>query len=156
MQNPKCATLTRRWPDASRTSVHFTFGWADHSFWSRSEIRPNICKKRGRVHQFGTAVRQVKEGTSSVFVQSGPQQRWCAEALEWYCYLRNLQDLPADGRTPNVGSIHRAIGRSFPLEQRQNAALYLQTTKVACISWHTSPSWNFHGIRPERREMLDW
>ena len=46
------------------------------------------------------AVRRVKESTSPVLVQSGLQESWWAEAMECYCYLRNLQDLPPDGQTP--------------------------------------------------------
>ena len=41
------------------------------------------------------AVRQVKEGTSAVLLQSGSDESWWAEAMECYC-----QDLLADGQTP--------------------------------------------------------
>ena len=46
------------------------------------------------------AVRRVKEGTSAVLVQSGLQESWWAEAMGSCCYLRNVQDLAADGQTP--------------------------------------------------------
>ena len=42
----------------------------------------------------------MKEGTSSVPVQSGPQESWWAEAKECCCSLRNVQDILADGHTP--------------------------------------------------------
>ena len=45
------------------------------------------------------AVRRVKEGTSSVLVQSGLQVSWWAVAMECCCYLRNVQALIADGQT---------------------------------------------------------
>ena len=41
-----------------------------------------------------------KENTSSVMVQSGLQESWLAEALECCGYLRDVQDLLADGQTP--------------------------------------------------------
>ena len=46
------------------------------------------------------AVRRVKEGTSSVLVQSGLQESCWAQAMECYCYFQNVQDLLADGQTP--------------------------------------------------------
>ena len=46
------------------------------------------------------AVRRVKEGTSEVLLQSGLDERWWSDSLECYYYLRNIQDLLADGKTP--------------------------------------------------------
>ena len=46
------------------------------------------------------AVRRVKEGTSAVFLQSGLDNEWWADSMECYCYLRNIQDLLTDGKTP--------------------------------------------------------
>ena len=44
------------------------------------------------------AVRRVKEGTSSVLLHSGLDRKWCADSVECYCYLRNIQDVLADGQ----------------------------------------------------------
>ena len=46
------------------------------------------------------AVRRIKEGTSAVLLQSGLDENWWADSMECYCYLRNIQDLLADGKTP--------------------------------------------------------
>ena len=46
------------------------------------------------------AVRRVKEGTSAVLLQSGLDEKWWADSMECYCYLRNVQNLLADGKTP--------------------------------------------------------
>ena len=46
------------------------------------------------------AVRRVKEGTSAVLLQSGLGNEWWADSVECYCYLRNIQDLLSDGKTP--------------------------------------------------------
>ena len=46
------------------------------------------------------AVRRVKEGTSAVLLQSGLDEKWWADSMECYCYLRNIQDLLSDGKTP--------------------------------------------------------
>ena len=43
------------------------------------------------------AVRRIKEGTSAVLLQSGTDEKW-TDYMECYCYLRNVQDLLADGQ----------------------------------------------------------
>ena len=42
---------------------------------------------------------RVKEGTFAVLLQSGLDNDWWADSMECYCYLRNVQDLLADGKT---------------------------------------------------------
>ena len=48
------------------------------------------------------AVRRVKEGTSAVLSQSGLDEKCWADSMECYTYLRNIQDLLTDGKTPYV------------------------------------------------------
>ena len=55
------------------------------------------------------AVRRVKEGTSAVLLQSGLDENWWASSLECYTYLRNIQDLLSDGKTP----CERRFGKPF-------------------------------------------
>ena len=45
------------------------------------------------------AVRRVKEGISAVLSLSGLDENWWADSMECSCYLRNVQDLSANGRT---------------------------------------------------------
>ena len=45
------------------------------------------------------AKRRVKEGTSAVLLQFGLDDEWLSDSMECYCYLRNVQDLLADGKT---------------------------------------------------------
>ena len=45
-------------------------------------------------------VRRVKEGTSTVLLQSGLNESWWADSMECYTYLRNVTDLLSDGKTP--------------------------------------------------------
>ena len=49
------------------------------------------------------AVRRVKEGTSAVLLQSGLNESWWADSMECKTYLRNIQDLLSDGKTPYEG-----------------------------------------------------
>ena len=46
------------------------------------------------------AVRRVTEGTSAVLLQSGLDEKWWADSMECKTYLRNIQDLLSDGKTP--------------------------------------------------------
>ena len=45
-------------------------------------------------------VRRIQEGTFAVLLQPGPDNEWWADSMECYCYLRNIQDLLSDGKTP--------------------------------------------------------
>ena len=55
------------------------------------------------------AVRRVKGGTSAVLLQSGLDNEWWADSMECYTYLRNIQDLLSDGKTP----YERRFGETF-------------------------------------------
>ena len=55
------------------------------------------------------AVRRVKEGTSAVLLQSGLDEKWWSDSMECYTYLRNIQDLLSDGKTPYA----RRFGEPF-------------------------------------------
>ena len=41
----------------------------------------------------------VKHGTTSLLVQSGLDTSWCAEAMECFCFLKNVHDLTRSGET---------------------------------------------------------
>ena len=55
------------------------------------------------------AVRRVKEGTSAVLLESGLDENWWADTMECFTYLRNVQDLLSDGKTP----YERRFGETF-------------------------------------------
>ena len=44
----------------------------------------------------------MKEGTSAVLLQSGLDEKWWADSMECYTYLRNTQDLLSDGKRPHM------------------------------------------------------
>ena len=54
-------------------------------------------------------MRRVKEGTSAVLLQSGLDENSWADSMECYCYLRNVQDILFDGKTP----YERRFGEPF-------------------------------------------
>ena len=85
----KLKTQTSRW----------TFGRAFEGLSWKSETN-GIAER---------AVRRVKEGTSAVLLQSGLAERWWSDSVECCCYLRNIQDLLSDGKTP----YERRFGQPF-------------------------------------------
>ena len=78
------------------------------------KIFPGIIVRRHHTDQkqmglLKRAVRRVKEGTSAVLLQSGLDENWWADSMECYTYLRNVQDLLSDGKTP----YERRFGKPF-------------------------------------------
>ena len=47
-----------------------------------------------------SAVRRVREGSSVVMLQSGLNESWSANSMEWYTYVRNVTILLSHGKTP--------------------------------------------------------
>ena len=61
--------------------------------WNHRTSTPHRSDTNGTAER---AVRRVKEGTSAVLLQSGLDEKWWADSMECYCYLRNVQDLLAN------------------------------------------------------------
>ena len=75
-------------------------------FWSHRNSTPYLSETNGIAER---AVRRVEEGTSAVLLQSGLDEKWWADSMECCCYLRNVQDLLAVGKT----SYERRFGEPF-------------------------------------------
>ena len=65
--------------------------------WNHCTSTPHRSEISGIAER---AVRRVKEGTSAVLLQSGLNENWWEDSIERYTYLRNIQDLLSDGKTP--------------------------------------------------------
>ena len=80
------------------TDISFDFGKACEDLsWNHCTSTPHRSETDGIAER---AVRRVKEGTSAVLLQSGLNESWWADSMDCYCYLRNIQDLLSDGKTP--------------------------------------------------------
>ena len=77
-------------------------------FWKACEdLSWNHHKTNGIAER---AVRRVKKGSSAVLLQSGlDERRWWSDSMECYCYLRIVQDILAEGKTP----YERRFGEPF-------------------------------------------
>ena len=64
--------------------------------WNHRTSTPDRSETNGIAER---AVRRIKEETSAVLLQSGLDEKWWADSVECYCYLRNVQDLLAGGKT---------------------------------------------------------
>ena len=65
--------------------------------WNHCTSTPHRSETNGIAER---AVRRVKEGSSAVLLQSGLNENWWADSMDCYTYLRNIQDLLSDGKTP--------------------------------------------------------
>ena len=87
-----------RKPKVIYTDNSLEFGKACEDLsWNHCSSTPHRSETNGIAER---AVRRVKEGTSAVLLQSGLDENWWADAMECYTYLRNVQDLLSDGKTP--------------------------------------------------------
>ena len=74
--------------------------------WNHCTSTPHRSETNGIAER---AVRRVKEGTSAVLLKSGLDENWWADSMECKIYLRNIQDLLSDGKTP----YERRFGKPF-------------------------------------------
>ena len=87
------------------SSLEFGKAWEDLS-WSHCTSTPHRSETNGIAER---AVRRIKEGTFAVLLQSGLDEKWSADSMECYTFLRNIQDLLSDGKTP----YERRFGEPF-------------------------------------------
>ena len=81
--------------------------------WNHRTSTPYRSETNGIAER---TVRRVKEGTSAVLFQSALDDKWWSDSTECYCYLRNVQDLLADEKTPYERRFGESSkGRIIPL-----------------------------------------
>ena len=87
-----------RKPKVTYTDNSLEFGKScEESSWNLCTSTPHRSETIGIAER---AVRRVKEGTLAVLLQSGLDEKWWAGSMECYCYVRNIQDLLSDGKSP--------------------------------------------------------
>ena len=94
-------------PKVIYTDNSLEFGKACEDLsWNHCTSTPHRSETNGITER---AVRRVKEGTSAVLLQSGLNESWWADSMEWYTYLRNVTDLLSGGKT----LYERCFGQPF-------------------------------------------
>ena len=101
-----------RKPKVIYTDNFLEFGKACEDLsWNHCTSTPHRSETNGIAER---AVRRVKEGTSVVLLQSGLNEKWWSDSMRCYTYLRNVQDLLSDGKTPyNYVLANQFKDRSF-------------------------------------------
>ena len=74
--------------------------------WNHCTSTPHRSETNGIAER---GVRRVKEGTFVVLLQSGLDNEWWADSMECHRYLRNIQDLLSDGKSPYERRYSRSI-----------------------------------------------
>ena len=96
-----------RKPKVSYTDNSLEFGKVCEDLsWNHCTSAPHRSEIDGVAER---VVRRVKECTSAVLLQSGLNESWWADSMERYTYLRNVQDLLSDWKTP----YERRFGQPF-------------------------------------------
>ena len=96
-----------RKPEVIYTDNSLEFGKACEDLsWNQCTSTPHRSETNGIAER---AVRRVKDETSAVLLQSGLDEKWWADSMECHCYLRNIQDLLSDGKSPH----ERRFGMPF-------------------------------------------
>ena len=96
-----------RKPKVIYTDNSLEFGKACEDLsWNHCTSTPHRSETIGIAER---VVRRVEEGTSAVWLQPGLNENWWADSMECHTYLRNIQDLLSDGKTP----YERRFGKPF-------------------------------------------
>ena len=94
-------------PKVIYTDNSLDFGKACEDLsWNHCTSTPHRSETNGIAER---ALRRIKEGTSAVLLQSGLEEKWCADSMECNCDQRNKQDLLCDEKTP----YERRFGEPF-------------------------------------------
>ena len=97
-KSPQKLLESTRKPKVIYTNNSLEFGKScEELSWTHCTSTPHRSETNGIAE---TAVRRIKEGTSAVLLQSGLDDKWWADSMECCCYLRNIQDLLSDEKTP--------------------------------------------------------
>ena len=150
-------------------SLEFAKACEDLS-WNHCTSTPHRSETNGIAER---SVRRVKEGTSAVLLQSGLDENWWADSMECFTYLRNIQDLLSDGKTPYERrfwitflkdqsfrlvhwlsislSLRKTSQESINLERKYYLDCSLDTlcTRENLEGWHNG--WRHWGVRNDGR-----
>ena len=86
-------------PKVIHTNDSVEFGKpCEESSWNHRTATPSQVQRQGIAER---PVRRVQEETSVVLLQSGLNEKWWSDSMKCSYYLRNVQNLLADGKSQN-------------------------------------------------------
>ena len=120
-------------PKVIYTDNSLKFGKACEDLsWNHCTSAPHRSETNGIAER---AVHRVKEATSAVLLQSGPNESWWVDSMECDTYLRNVTDLLSDGMTPMKDVLGNHLkDRLFHLVQWLSITLLLRRTSHESIN----------------------
>ena len=125
-------------------TIHWNLG-NPVSMESSSVYTLSLRNKRNCRTSFSTS---FWGNVSCIIAKSGLDDKWWSDSMECYCYLRNVQDLLADGKTP----YERRFGESFKGSIMLFDALIGSLPKLRekqskkCINWKEITTRNFYRL----------
>ena len=141
-------------PEVIYTDNSLEFGKACEDLsWDHCTSTPHRSETKGIAER---AVRRVKESTA-VLLQTGLDENWWADSMECKTYLRNIQDLLSDGKTP----YERRFWKPFrgPIIPFGSLVEYHPITAKEPVKnpsiWKESFTWIVPWIRSVRGETLE-
>ena len=85
-------------PNVTNTDNSLESGKAcEELSWNHCKSTPRRSETNGIAER---AVRRIKGELMQVVLQSGLDEKWWADSMGCYCYLRNVQDFFCEGKTP--------------------------------------------------------
>ena len=136
---PRAVTQTKS--HLHRQLIHWNLGKSCEDLsWNHRTSTPHRSETNGIAER---AVRRVKEGTSAVLLQSGLDEKWWADSMECYCFLRNVQDLVGRWENSVWKTIWRTIQRannSFWSNGWKSSDFSARSIKTSSI-WQESVTW---------------
>ena len=112
--------------------------------WDHCASTPHRCAMDGFLCRLA---RRLKESTSAILLQFGPDGKWLADSTEWYCHLRNVQDVPSDGKLHSNGdSENHLLGQLNLSDQRLNIFRCPQKIGDAPPVWQECLLRHVHGM----------
>ena len=94
-------------------------------------------------------MRVVKEGTTAVLLQSGLNEKWWADSMECYTYLRNIQDLLPDWKNPHERRFGKpSKGPTIPFGSLvEYYPIFVKNQSRIHQFWKESLTWIVLGLR---------
>ena len=88
-------------------------------------------------------------------MKPGLDEKWWAESMECCCYLRNVQDFLADGKTPcenRFGESFKGLKNAFWTNGRMSSNIGQRSSATSSI-WQESIGWFFSSICIDRERI---